>query len=110
MNDYYLLKNAEEYKEMNNVIVDEFFLKRDSVLYNGFWGKNGYHSLEIIFKFNDKYYKTPRYQTDVLTFNTNNIDVGFDSPKDCKYLRVFLWSKNKFKLRLGISNVLIEVI
>lgn len=111
-NDFYLIKNADEYQEINDIFVNEFFIKRDNVLYDGFWGKNGFNSIEVVFKLNDKYYKTPRYCTDVLSLNFNNdINVNVDCPHECSHIRLFLWRDDYwFKLKVGLSNIGIEIV
>lgn len=110
-NDYSLIKNAIEYDKIEDVYVDEVFIKRDNVLYNGFWGKNGYNSIEVVFKLNNQYYKTPRYCTDVLTIINCERDIGIDCPRNCSYMRLFNWNnKYHFKLSLGLSNINIDLI
>lgn len=110
-NDYSLIKNAIEYDKLKDVYVDEVFIKRDHVLYNGFWGKNGYNNIEVVFKLNNQYYKTPKYCTDILTLNIGDQNIGIDCPHNCSYMRLFNWSdKYHFKIRLGLSNVNIDLI
>lgn len=111
--EYSLLKNAIEYNKMGDVYVDEVFIKRDNVLYNGFWDKNGYNNIEVVFKLNNQYYKTPRYCTDVLQINITDTDkmIGIDCPHNCTYMRLFNWSnKYHFKLELGCSAIGITLI
>jgi hypothetical protein len=106
------LEQSEEYNKISTILVKELYFKKGS-LYNGFWGKNGYYSFKIYFKYENKYYHISDKVVDIISFtNKTELNIMMDITKELKdYIRIYtLGEKYRFKLHTGISEFNIELI
>ena len=80
-----------------------------STIYDGFWGKNGYRSFDIVLGNNNKMEGWFHWEGDVINFN--NCSFSIDSEQENKFIRLFTNSSEYgFKLRnTYLSSMVIEI-
>lgn len=118
MNKYQkeLIEKCEQYEV--GTPFDNLYIIPSGVLYNGFWGKNGYNKIYLVCSVRkdnyEKFYLVGKeYQIDVLQFGDflKNIPaLNCDIPNKLNCVRFFCIDRTKhFVIKDVVSSVVIEV-
>lgn len=114
MNKYQkeLIEKCEQYEA--GTPFDELYIIPSGVLYNGFWGKNGYNRIYLVCGVKDKVYLVGKeYQIDVLDFGDflkPILALNCDIPNKLNCVRFFCNSRSQhFVIKDVASSVVIEV-
>lgn len=114
MNKYQkeLIEKCEQYEV--GTPFDELYIIPSGVLYNGFWGKNGYNRIYLVCGVKDKVYLVGKeYQIDVLQFGDflkPTSALNCDIPNKLNCVRFVHHGRSRFVIKDVLSSsVTIEV-